>query len=61
MSATVKITRLRYHGVAECETPSCPLSADATREECRAHTRETGHITRFLIEDSTRYEPEGAS
>jgi hypothetical protein len=59
MSSGVKITRLRYCGVAECESPGCPLSADASREECRAHVRETGHTTRFLIEDSTKYEPEG--
>jgi hypothetical protein len=53
----VRISRLRYVTVAECERCG-DLDPDSTRGQVRAHVRQTGHNARVLVEDVTKYEPE---
>jgi hypothetical protein len=56
MSSNVTIERFRYGHAAECE--GCTeLDPDATRAECRAHVEQTGHLVRYVIEDTTKYTP----
>lgn len=56
MSATpVKTTRFRSEGIAECE--SCSRQGSWTRERARQHANRNGHTVRFVIEDTTVYEP----
>jgi hypothetical protein len=54
----LRISRLRYLTVAECER--CPsFDPDSTRRQVRAHVAETGHSARVTVEDVTKYEPAG--
>ena len=56
----VRILRFRMQGMAECE--GCDkLHPDSTRERCRVHVQQTGHVTRFTIEDVTKYKPQEVS
>ena len=53
----VRISRFRQVTVADCE--QCRgFDPDSTREQVRAHVRETGHTARVLVEEVTKYEPE---
>ena len=53
----LKITRFRSHSYSECE--GCDkLHPDSTRERCRLHAQQTGHVVRFTIEDVTVYKTE---
>ncbi len=56
MSATpVKTTRFKSQGFAQCE--QCQHGGEWTRERARQHANRNGHTVRFLIEDTTVYEP----
>jgi hypothetical protein len=59
MTARVEIRRrFRDWGTAECEDR---LPPQCTRERARQHVKEHGHIVRFVITDTTIYQPEGTS
>ena len=59
-SGNVEINRFRTQHTAECER--CDgLDPDSTRERCRVHAEQTGHIVWYLIEDTTVYKRKGPS
>jgi hypothetical protein len=55
MSGPLKTTRFKSQGIAECE--QCQQQGDWTRERARQHANRKGHTVRFVIEDTTVYEP----
>lgn len=56
----LEIRRFRGDGEAECE--NCVLlRPDSTRERARLHAKQRGHTVRFVIRDTTIYQPEGTS
>lgn len=52
----LRISRLRYVTVAECER-CAQFDPDSTRGQVRAHVRQTGHPARVTVEEVTKYEP----
>lgn len=54
-SGPVKTTRFKSEGMAECE--QCPSRRIWTRERARQHVTRSGRTVRFVIEDTTVYEP----
>jgi hypothetical protein len=55
MSWLVEIKRMRYPGIAECETCN-RLHPDSTRERCRQHAdHHPGHRVLFTVEEVTAY------
>ncbi len=54
-SGPVKTTRFKSEGTAECE--QCQRQGSWTRERARQHVTKTGHTVRFVIEDTTVYQP----
>lgn len=55
MPKRVTITRYRSAGLAECE--QCQTVKEWTRERARQHADRDRHTVRFLIEDTTVYQP----
>jgi hypothetical protein len=59
VSWQVEIKRMRYPGMAECETCN-GLHPDSTRERCRQHADQfPGHHVRYVVEEVTFYERSG--
>ncbi len=59
MPKRIAIRRHRSIGMAECE--QCQTVKEWTRERSRQHADQQQHTVRFLIEDTTIYEPTGSN
>lgn len=60
MAERIEITKVRGKGQAVCRDCTA-LHPQATRSRARLHVRQTGHLVRFHVTETTVYWPPGTS